>query len=133
MGTFIAGPIADSTSDSVAARPRDLVHQPEMFGQWGKPMKPADGISVEDARFVAASVQHWVANAIREEVAARRTNLASLLETLSVSSPELTFHRAVSLQHGDEPIQLADLLVWASNFESVRRILVSSLGDGSRG
>ncbi|HEY5223701.1 MAG TPA: hypothetical protein VIJ18_11735 [Microbacteriaceae bacterium] len=132
MGTFVAGPISDAASDSGTARPRDLVHQPEMFGQWGKPMRPAEGIAVEDARFVAASVQHWVANAIREEVATRRTNLASLLETLSVKSPELTFHRAVSLQHGDEPIQLVDLLVWASNFESVRKILVSSLGDDSR-
>jgi hypothetical protein len=123
---------SESAADSGGVPPRELVDRPEMFGQWGKPMRPADGIATQDARFVAASVQHWVANAIREEVAMRRTNLASLLSMLDVTSPELTFHRVVRLQHGDEPLRLADLLIWASCFESVRNILVSAIGDATR-
>jgi len=122
------------TPDSAAgaARPRDLVDRPDMFGRWGKPMRAADGIDPTDARFISANLQHWVANAMREEVLMLRTNLATLLPTLQTTSPELTLDRVSRLQHGDEPMRLDDLLVFARRFDSVRDILVSAFGDASR-
>lgn len=103
-----------------------------MFGRWGKPMRAADGIDASDARFVAANLQHWVANAVREEVLMLRTNLATLLPTLSTTSADFTLDRLSALQHGDEPMRLDDLLVLSRRFDSVRDILVSAFGDASR-
>src|SRR5690606_9253306 len=64
---------ADAEAGAVR-RPRALVDRPEMFGLWGKPMRAAAGVDPADAAFIAANVQHWVANAIREEVAMSRSN-----------------------------------------------------------
>ncbi|WP_417564186.1 hypothetical protein [Microbacterium sp.] len=126
-------PRRDDTDAGVpAARPRDLVDRPDMFGRWGKPMRAADGIDPTDARFIAANLQHWVANAVREEVLMQRSNLATILPTLQTTSPELTLERVSRLQHGDEPMRLDDLLIWARRFDSVRDILTSAFGDASR-
>lgn len=126
-------PRRDAPDDAgAAARPRDLVDRPEMFGRWGKPMRAAADVDPTDARFIAANLQHWVANAVREEVLMLRTNLATLLPTLQTTSAELTLDRISRLQHGDEPMRLDDLLIFARRFDSVRDILVSAFGDASR-
>ena len=103
-----------------------------MFGRWGKPQRAADGVDPADARFIAANLQHWVANAMREEVLMARTNLATLLPSFVTTSPELTLDRLSALQHGDEPMRLDDLLALSRRFDSVRDILVSAFGDASR-
>src|SRR5690606_42125565 len=84
VGTLFRPSREDPRSDveGEARRPRDLVDRPEMFGLWGKPMRAAPGFDPADAAFIAANVQHWVANAIREEVAMSMSNLATLLPTL---------------------------------------------------
>src|SRR5690606_25061171 len=66
--TFRPSRTEPETDAAVGAvrRPRDLVDRPEMFGLWGKPMRAAPGVDPADAAFIAANVQHWVANAIRE-------------------------------------------------------------------
>src|SRR5690606_30690952 len=72
VGTTFRPTREDAGTDAAAAsarRPRDLVDRPEMFGLWGKPMRAAAGVDPTDAAFIAANVQHWVANAVREEVA----------------------------------------------------------------
>jgi len=130
---FVFNPRRDATEDAGdIVRPRDLVDRPDMFGRWGKPMRAAEDVDPADARFIAANLQHWVANAMREEVLMLRTNLATLLPTLQTTSPELTLDRVSRLQHGDEPMRLDDLLVFARRFDSVRDILVSAFGDASR-
>jgi len=135
VGKFVVTPPPDTPTEGEApdARPRDLVDRPDMFGLWGKPMRPAEGVDPADARFIAANLQHWIANAVREEVLMRRSNLATLLPTLTTTSAEFTFDRVSRLQHGDEPFTLADLLIWSTRFESVRNMLTSSLGDTTRG
>jgi len=130
---FVFNPTrGDAAAAADDMTPRDLMDRPDMFGRWGKPMRAAAGIDPADARFIAANLQHWVANAIREEVLMRRTNLATLLPTLAVTSPEMTLDRVSRLQHGDEPMRLADLLVWARTFDAVRDILTSAFGDATR-
>ncbi|QAY60023.1 hypothetical protein ET475_08485 [Microbacterium protaetiae] len=133
MSEFVFNPMRDAPDDTAdGPRPRDLVDRPEMFGRWGKPMRAAAGVDPTDARFIAANLQHWVANAVREEVLMLRTNLATLLPTLATTSPELTLDRLSRLQHGDEPMRLDDLLILSRRFDSVRDILVSAFGDATR-
>ncbi|MFC7787387.1 hypothetical protein ACU045_00280 [Microbacterium sp. MAHUQ-60] len=110
-------------------RPRDLVDRPEMFGLWGKPMRAAPGVDPADAAFIAANVQHWVANAIREEVAMSLSNLATLLPSLDPTSPEMTFDHIAQVRRGEIPMTLTDLLVWSRRFEAVRDIVTSTLAD----
>lgn len=133
MSEFRFDPRRDAPDDGTATTPpRDLVDRPDMFGRWGKPMRAAAGIDSTDARFIAANLQHWVANAVREEVLMLRTNLATLLPTFDTTSPEFTLERMSRLQHGDEPMRLDDLLVLSRRFDSVRDILVSAFGDATR-
>ncbi|GAA3939140.1 hypothetical protein GCM10022383_16450 [Microbacterium soli] len=122
-------PREETETDAVGRRPRDLVDRPDMFGQWGKPMRAAVGVDPADAAFIAANVQHWVANAIREEVAMERSNLASVLPSLDPTSPEVTFERVARLRRGEIPMTLTDLLVWSRRFGSVRDIVTSTLAD----
>jgi hypothetical protein len=110
-------------------RPRDLVDRPDMFGLWGKPMRAAAGVDPADAAFIAANAQHWVANAIREEIAMELSNLASVLPTLDPTSPEMTFDRIAQVRRGEIPMTLTDLLVWSRRFPSVRDIVTATLGD----
>ncbi|GAA3777080.1 hypothetical protein GCM10022240_30650 [Microbacterium kribbense] len=133
MTGFVFNPMRDEPAASTGdVPPRDLVDRSDMFGRWGKPMRAAAGVDPTDARFIAANLQHWVANAVREAVLMERTNLASLLPTLQVTSPDLTLERVSSMQHGDEPMRLVDLLIWARRFDSVRDILTSAFGDATR-
>ncbi|WP_308492674.1 hypothetical protein [Microbacterium terrisoli] len=122
----------DSDAPTPTTRPRDLVDRPDMFGRWGKPQRAAAGIEPTDARFIAANLQHWVANAVREEVLMLRSNLATIVQTLKTTSPEMTLERISRLQHGDEPMRLDDLLIWSRRFDSVRDILTSAFGDATR-
>lgn len=119
---------ADAEAGAVR-RPRDLVDRPEMFGLWGKPMRAAAGVDPADAAFIAANVQHWVANAIREEVAMSRSNLATLLPDLDPTSPDMTFDRVARFRRGEIPMTLTDLLVWSRRFDAVRDIVTSTLAD----
>jgi hypothetical protein len=121
-------PQADAAAGA-ARRPRDLVDRPEMFGQWGKPMRAAAGVDPADAAFIAANVQHWVANAIREEVAMSLSNLATLLPSLEPTSPDMTFDHIAQFRRGEIPMTLTDLLVWSRRFEAVRDIVTSTLAD----
>ncbi len=133
MTDFVFNPRRDAPEDSAEiVAPRDFVDRPDMFGRWGKPMRTAAGIDPADARFIAANLQHWVTNAVREEALMMRTNLATLLPSFTVTSPEFTVGRLSRLQHGEVPLQLDDLLVLARNFDSVRDILVSAFGDATR-
>lgn len=110
-------------------RPRDLVDRPDMFGRWGKPMRAAAGVDPTDAAFIAANVQHWVANAIREEIAMSLSNVATLLPTLDPTSPDITFDRITQVRRGEIPMTITDLLVWSRRFEAVRDIVTSTLAD----
>ncbi|MGB3730425.1 hypothetical protein [Microbacterium sp.] len=119
----------DEPADEGGRRPRDLVDRPDMFGLWGKPMRAAAGVDPADAAFIAANAQHWVANAIREEIAMELSNLASVLPTLDPTSPEMTFDRIAQVRRGEIPMTLADLLVWSRRFPAVRDIVTATLGD----
>lgn len=125
----VFAPTRDEPADATGRRPRDLVDRPEMFGLWGKPMRAAAGVDPRDAAFIAANVQHWVANAIREEIAMSMSNLATVLPTLDPTSPDLTFDRIAQMRRGEIPMTLTDLLVWSRRFEAVRDIVISTLGD----
>lgn len=130
MTGFVFNPMrgdAAAAADDMA--PRDLVDRPDMFGRWGKPMRAAAGIDPADARFIAANLQHWVANAIREEIAMELSNLATLLPTLDPTSPEMTFDHIAQMRRGEIPMTLTDLLVWSRRFPAVRDIVTSTLTD----
>ncbi|HTN55406.1 MAG TPA: hypothetical protein VLZ82_04420 [Microbacterium sp.] len=129
--TFRPSRTEPETDAAVGAvrRPRDLVDRPEMFGLWGKPMRAAPGVDPADAAFIAANVQHWVANAIREEVAMSLSNLATLLPSLDPTSPDMTFDHIAQFRRGEIPMTLTDLLVWSRRFEAVRDIVTSTLAD----
>jgi hypothetical protein len=131
VGAFDAlrdAPASDSEHEG-GRRPRDLVDRPDMFGLWGKPMRAAAGIDPADAAFIAANVQHWVANAIREEIAMELSNLATVLPSLDPTSPEMTFDRIALLRRGEIPMTLTDLLIWSRRFDAVRDIVASTLAD----
>ncbi|MDQ0615195.1 hypothetical protein QF046_002836 [Microbacterium sp. W4I4] len=132
VGTTFRPMREESATDAAAGavrRPRDLVDRPEMFGLWGKPMRAAPGVDPTDAAFIAANVQHWVANAIREEVAMSLSNLATLLPSLDPTSPDMTFDHIAQFRRGEIPMTLTDLLVWSRRFEAVRDIVTSTLAD----
>jgi hypothetical protein len=132
VGTTFRPTREDPPTDAAAGaarRPRDLVDRPEMFGLWGKPMRAAAGVDPTDAAFIAANVQHWVANAIREEVAMSMSNLATLLPSLEPTSPDMTFDHIAQFRRGEIPMTLTDVLVWSRRFEAVRDIVTSTLAD----
>lgn len=107
------------------AAPRDFVAHPEWFGTFSDPLDPADDIDPADARFLAANTQHWVSNRVREGVLANRTNMASFLGELSVTSPEMTHEHVSRTLHGNEPMTLSDLVVWGNTFSTVREVLAA--------
>lgn len=96
---------------------------PEWFGQFSDPLDPADGIDPADARYIAANTQHWIANRVREGVLLERTNLASHIDALRITFPGLTHEHVSRTLHGQQAMTLADLVVWANEFEPVREIL----------
>lgn len=129
MAGFPVDPVRSDTEPSTAPAPRDLMAHPEWFAQFSDPLEAAEGVDPGDARFLAANMQHWIANRVREGVLLNRTNLASFLETLSITSPQLTFDHVSDTLHGLEPMQLADLVVWANEFDTVREILTAVFAD----
>lgn len=129
MGGFVANLDRAGTHESHGFQPRTLARDPEQFGQNGDPLEPADGVDPGDARFIAANLQHWVANSVREAVLLGRTNLATMITKLTTTSPEMTYDRILSTLRGYELMQLQDLVTWSSNYDSVRSIVTLVLSE----
>lgn len=106
-------------------KPRDVVQLPRQFGKSGLPLFPADGVLADDPRFLAAQLQHQVANVARESMLANGHSLLSYVDQLS-EAPGLTYERLVRIQRGETLMQLADLMAWAQRFEPVRALLARS-------
>lgn len=119
-------PVEGSTHDQRAFkfRPCDVVLLPKQFGKTSMALVPADGVAFEDPRFLAAQLQHLIANAARESMLAKGHSLKSYVEQL-VDVPGMTYERLVRIQRGETLMQIADLMAWAQRFESVRSLLPS--------
>ena len=109
--------------------PRAFVAVRREFGRSSSPVRPAPGIQETDPRFLAAQLQHAVANAVREGVLALGLSLEDFVtrenaaESENSFPPGLTYDRLVRIQRGETLMQLADLVSWARRFDTVRTIL----------
>jgi hypothetical protein len=88
-------------------KPRDVVRVPKQFGKSSLALQAADGIESEDPRFLAAQLQHQVANAARESIMAEGHTLRSYVITLK-DVPGMTYERLVRIQRGETLMQFAD-------------------------
>lgn len=115
--------------------PRKLGKQHAQFGNTSMALLPAEGTDVEDPRWRAAQLQHLVANAVRESLAAEGTNLSAWVrERVSVPGG-VSYDRLVRIQRGETMMQLADLFYWAAPFSAVAELLSShpfarAIGNG---
>ena len=124
MGSIMAG--------GFKFEPRTLAFNPAQFGKSSESLQPADGIDITDARFMAANLQHRVANAIREGILARASRLESFLATLTPTSPGMSYDRVVRIQRGETLMQLADLLAWVGQFPTVRTVILTELDEATQ-
>jgi hypothetical protein len=129
VGGFVANLDRAGSHEPHGFQPRTLARDPEQFGQNGDPLEPAEGVDAADARFIAANLQHWVANSVREGVLLGRTNLATMLTTLTTTSPEMGYDRVLSTLRGYELMQLHDLVAWSTKYDSVRSIVTLVLNE----
>lgn len=102
--------------------PRAMADAPRQFGKSSEPLRPAPGYKVTDPQFIAAQLQHRVANAVREAML-RGGSLEIFVRNLNPRPPGMTYDRLVRIQRGETLMQLADLVNWAHRFETVRAIL----------
>src|SRR5680860_961381 len=111
--------------------PRTVVATRKQFGKSSGPLRPAPGIPESDPRFLAAQLQHQVANAVREEVLAQGMSLEEFVtressaDSESSLPPGLTYDRLVRIHRGETLMQLADLVSWAQRFDTVRELLAN--------
>ena len=105
--------------------PRTLVRVRKQFGKSSVPLHAAPGVDENDPRFLAAQLQHQVANAVREAGLVRGMTLEQFVLSESATSlqPGLTYDRLIRIQRGETLMQLADLVSWARRFDTVRAIL----------
>lgn len=80
------------------------------------------GVDASDPRYLAALLQHRVANKVRESLLAAGSSLQELAK-LPDLPPGMSYDRLVRIQRGETMMQLADLLNWATRYEPVRRLL----------
>ena len=105
--------------------PRKFVREPKQFGQSGRLLEPADGVKADDPRFLAAQLQHSVANAARESILALGGySLRSYVGQLG-DVPGMTYERLIRIQRGETLMQFADLMAWAIRFDTVGKLLMS--------
>ncbi|WP_105034773.1 hypothetical protein [Cryobacterium aureum] len=110
--------------------PRNLVDFRKQFGKSSAPLRPAPGVDAADPRFLAAQLQHQVANAVREAVLAQGLSLEAFLtrrepdqDSTPSPPPGMTYDRVVRINRGETLMQLADLVSWAQQFATVRALL----------
>jgi len=103
-------------------KPRDVVQLPKQFGKSSLTLVPAQGVPFDDPRFLAAQMQHLVANAARESMLSEGHSLNSYVDQLG-DVPGMTYERLVRIQRGETLMQLADLMAWAQRFATVRLLL----------
>ncbi|HEU0256449.1 MAG TPA: hypothetical protein VFQ96_01265 [Microbacteriaceae bacterium] len=132
MAGFVANLDRAGNREPQGFAPRRLAKDPEQFGQNGDPLEPADDVDPADPRFIAANLQHWVANSVREGVLLGRTNLATMLTSLTTTSPEMGYDRVLSTLRGYELMQLHDLVTWSTKYDSVRSIVTLVLNEHFR-
>ena len=109
--------------------PRSMVAVRKQFGRSSALLQPAPGIDASDPRFLAAQLQHRVANGVREAALAQGLGLEALLanpmsgERPQATPPGMSYDRIVRINRGETLMQLADLMSWAQRFETVRELL----------
>lgn len=118
----IAGPPHDTRAFKF--QPRKFVREPKQFGQSGRTLAPAVGVTDDDPRFLAAQLQHSVANAARESMMAQGHSLRSYAAQLD-TVPGMTYERLVRIQRGETLMQFADLMAWAIRFDAVKQLLIA--------
>ena len=106
-------------------KPRDVVRLPKQFGKSSLALVAAEGVESKDPRFLAAQLQHLVANAVRESIMAEGHTLPSYVDHLG-DVPGMTYERLLRIQRGETLMQCADLMAWAGRFELVRSLLAHS-------
>jgi hypothetical protein len=122
--------IDQTVSGGFKYEPRTVVSVRKQFGRSSAPLSPAPGVDASDPRFVAAQLQHRVANAVREAVLAQGLSLEAFLTRRATGEdsppafpPGMTYDRAVRINRGETLMQLADLVSWAQQFGTVGVIL----------
>jgi hypothetical protein len=103
--------------------PRKLSRSPKQFGKTSLPLDPAEGVDQGDPRFRAASLQHVVANLVREMLLGRDSNLNEFVAKQPNTTSSLGYDRLVRIQRGETMMQLADLLYWSSIFPAIAAAL----------
>jgi len=117
------GPVHDPRAFKF--EPRDVVLLPKQFGKTSTALLSAEGVALQDPRFLAAQLQHFIANAAREAMLAEGHTLKSYVDQL-VDVPGMTYERLVRIQRGETLMQIADLMAWAQRFDAVRSLLMST-------
>ncbi|MFM9919730.1 hypothetical protein [Lacisediminihabitans sp. H27-G8] len=117
------GPIHDTRAFKF--QPRNFVQESKQFGQSSRALTAAKGVGKDDPRFLAAQLQHHVANAARESMLAQGYSLRSYVDQLH-NVPGMSYERLVRIQRGETLMQFADLMAWASRFGAVKHLLTAS-------
>lgn len=112
--------------------PRALATQRRAFGMSSIPLTPTESTDATSARWRAVQLQHQVANTVRENLAARGTNLSAWVADRSEhESRGLSYDRLIRIQRGETMMQLTDLLHWAAVFPAVAQLLSAWDFEGS--
>lgn len=113
--------------------PRALATQTTAFGTTSIPLTPRMDVDANGPRWRAVQLQHLVANAVRESLAAEGSNLRKWVsDNGSSMGAGLSYDRLVRIQRGKTMMQLADLLHWASIYPAVDTALSNFRFAGDR-
>ena len=104
--------------------PKSLAASHRQFGKSASDLVAADGVDPRGPRFQAAQLQHKIANSVRESLLATGVNLETYAERHRSTIPGMSYDRLVRILRGETQMQFADVVTWASQFPTVRAMLV---------
>lgn len=103
--------------------PRELGLLRKQFGKVASELIPAEGVDPSGPRFLAAQLQHRVANAVREALVVDGVTLEQFADKQKATVPGMSYDRLVRVLRGETMMQIADLATWSQQFETVRALL----------
>lgn len=90
-------------------------------------LEPDDGVDINAPDFIAANFQHRIANALRQEALRRDGSIKDFVGAVDNPPPGISYDRISRICRGVTLMQVADLVAWATEFDSVRRTAIELL------
>jgi hypothetical protein len=112
-------------SSPTTFRPNSLAAVRRQFGKSATSLVAAANVDTRGARFQAAQLQHQISNAVREALLAMGTNLETYSSMHRDAIPGMSYDRLVRVLRGETQMQLADIVTWAQQFDTVRSLLIN--------